>query len=118
MFLCQCLSINQSNGQGRVVCRHDIELSILVSRISENFKFGFIVNCNQWRWGLDLIGDQIGVAGSKLETWKTGCYSTETVRKSESDRMGARSVQGFCMVPKEIYRKASWKVMLYGELRP
>ena len=25
-----------------------------------DFKFGFIVNCNWWRWGLDSIGNRVG----------------------------------------------------------
>jgi len=57
----------------------------------------------------------LGVAGSNIETWENWVYSTETVRKSESDRMGARSCKDFVW-SKEFIGKLSWKVMLYEEL--
>src|SRR5467141_824584 len=60
-----------------------------------NFEFGFIINCNRQRCRLDSIGDRIGGCWFQHQDVENWVYSAETVRKSESDGMGAGSCKDF-----------------------
>jgi len=60
-----------------------------------DFKFRFIVN-NDWRgWGLNSIGDRIRSCWFQHGDVENRVYSSETVRKLEGDRMGARECKDF-----------------------
>ena len=69
-----------------------------------DFEFQFIVN-NDWHgWGLKAIGNWIQSFWFQHRDVEYWVYSTETVCKSESDRMGAWKCKDFIW-SKEFIRK-------------
>jgi len=47
-----------------------------------NFEFGFVVNCNRRRWGLNSIGNWVRSCWFQHRDVEYRVYSAETVRKS------------------------------------
>src|SRR5882724_9496659 len=60
-----------------------------------DFEFGFIINSDWQRWGLNAIRDRIRSRWFQHGNMEYRIYSTETVWKSYHDGMGARSCKDF-----------------------